>query len=108
MRETFQTHHFGRKTYQLFQQPIYYEILISNAGKIDGIIGGPPCQGFSHMGQNDSEDPRNQLFIHFFQIVSEAVPKFFLAENVPGILSQKNDHFVEQALSKVRRIVTKS
>ena len=70
-------------------------------GEIDGIIGGPPCQGFSHMGQNNSEDPRNQLFIHFFQIVSNIAPKFFLAENVPGILSKKNDQFVEQALSKV-------
>ena len=70
-------------------------------GKIDGIIGGPPCQGFSHMGQNNSEDPRNQLFIHFFQIVSDVAPKFFLAENVPGILSEKNVHFVKQALSKV-------
>ena len=70
-------------------------------GEIDGIIGGPPCQGFSHMGQNNSEDPRNKLFIHFFEIVSEAGPKFFLAENVPGILSEKNAQFVEQALSKV-------
>ena len=70
-------------------------------GEIDGIIGGPPCQGFSHMGQNNSEDPRNQLFIHFFEIVNGAVPKFFLAENVPGILNPKNAQFIEQALSKV-------
>ena len=72
-------------------------------GKIDGIIGGPPCQGFSHMGQNDSEDPRNKLFIRFFEIVNDATPKFFLAENVPGILSEKNAQFVEQALSKVEK-----
>ena len=70
-------------------------------GEIDGIIGGPPCQGFSHMGQNNSEDPRNKLFIRFFEIVNDAVPKFFLAENVPGILSPKNDKFIKQALSKV-------
>ena len=69
--------------------------------EIDGIIGGPPCQGFSHMGQNNSEDPRNKLFIRFFEIVNDAVPKFFLAENVPGILSPKNDKFIKQALSKV-------
>lgn len=70
-------------------------------GEIDGIIGGPPCQGFSHMGSNNSNDPRNQLFIHFFQIVNDAAPKFFLAENVPGILSPKNDKFIEQAQSKL-------
>ena len=70
--------------------------------EVDGIIGGPPCQGFSHLGNNDSEDPRNQLFIHFFEIVNKAVPKFFLAENVPGILSPKNSQFIEQAISKVK------
>ena len=71
-------------------------------GEIDGIIGGPPCQGFSHMGQNNSKDPRNKLFIRFFEIVKNAFPKFFLAENVPGILNPKNSHFVEKALSKVK------
>ncbi len=70
-------------------------------GEIDGIIGGPPCQGFSHLGNNNPEDPRNQLFIHFFEIVNDAVPRFFLAENVPGILSPKNDQFIKQAQSKV-------
>ena len=71
-------------------------------GEIDGIIGGPPCQGFSHMGNNNSDDPRNQLFIRFFEIVNKAFPKFFLAENVPGILSPKNSQFIEDALSKVK------
>ena len=71
-------------------------------GEIDGIIGGPPCQGFSHLGNNNPKDPRNKLFIHFFEIVNDAVPKFFLAENVPGILSPKNAQFIEQALSKVK------
>ena len=71
-------------------------------GEIDGIIGGPPCQGFSYMGNNNSEDPRNQLFIDFFQIVKDGVPKFYLAENVPGILSPKNARFIKQAESKVK------
>ena len=69
--------------------------------EIDGVIGGPPCQGFSHLGNNNSDDPRNQLFIHFFQIVQDIVPKFFLAENVPGILSKKNAQFIQQAQSKL-------
>lgn len=75
-------------------------------GEIDGIIGGPPCQGFSHQGNNNLEDPRNQLFIRFFEIVEEAVPKFFLAENVPGILSRKNAQFIEQARSKLENKYT--
>ena len=70
--------------------------------EVDGIIGGPPCQGFSHIGHKDICDPRNQLFIRFFEIVNDAHPKFFLVENVPGILSQKNSQIIEQALSKVK------
>lgn len=76
----------------------YFDLKV---GEIDGIIGGPPCQGFSHLGNNNSEDPRNQLFIHFFQIVKDVGPKFFLAENVPGILSPKNDKFIKQVQSKL-------
>lgn len=71
--------------------------------EIDGIIGGPPCQGFSHMGHGNACDPRNQLFIHFFEIVNDASPKFFLAENVPGILSPKNSQLIERALAKVNK-----
>ena len=69
--------------------------------EIDGIIGGPPCQGFSHMGHGNTCDPRNQLFIHFFEIVNDVSPKFFLAENVPGILNPKNSQLIKHALSKV-------
>ncbi len=69
--------------------------------EVDGIIGGPPCQGFSHIGHKDTCDPRNQLFIHFFEIVNDAYPKFFLVENVPGILSQKNSQIIELARSKL-------
>ena len=71
--------------------------------EIDGIIGGPPCQGFSHMGHGDTCDPRNQLFVHFFQIVNDASPKFFLAENVPGILNPKNSQIIDRAMSTVDR-----
>ena len=69
--------------------------------EVDGIVGGPPCQGFSIIGHRDACDPRNQLFIQFFEIVNDATPKFFLAENVLGILSPKNSQIIEQALSKV-------
>ncbi len=71
-------------------------------GEVDGIIGGPPCQGFSLMGHRDICDPRNHLFTRFFEIVNDARPKFFLAENVLGILSSKNSQIVEQAQSKLK------
>jgi DNA (cytosine-5)-methyltransferase 1 len=70
-------------------------------GELHGIIGGPPCQGFSAIGKKNPMDLRNDLFIHFFRLVSETNPRFFLAENVPGILYSKNDLIREKAFSLV-------
>ena len=69
---------------------------------IDGVIGGPPCQGFSRMGHQRADDSRNDLFVKFFSLVSELRPKFFLAENVLGLLDAKNKPLVERALKRVK------
>mgnify|MGYP001248601355 CR=1 FL=1 len=69
--------------------------------EVTGVIGGPPCQGFSSMGKGNVDDPRNTLFIHFFRLVKELQPEFFLAENVPGILNSKYDHIRQKAISLV-------
>ena len=58
-----------------------------NLKSIDGIIGGPPCQGFSLSGNRDNKDPRNSLFIDFVRFVKVLQPKFFVMENVKGLLS---------------------
>ncbi len=60
-----------------------------SVGDIDGIIGGPPCQGFSLSGNRDSKDPRNSLFMEFVRFVRMLQPKFFVMENVTGILSMR-------------------
>lgn len=62
------------------------EILISTCGKKpDVIIGGPPCQGFSVMGDKNSGDPRNTLFESYIRIVDDLQPKAFVFENVKGV-----------------------
>ena len=62
------------------------EILISTGGKKpDVIIGGPPCQGFSVMGDKNSGDPRNTLFESYIRIVDDLQPKAFVFENVKGV-----------------------
>ena len=66
-----------------------------------GLIGGPPCQGFSVMGGRRKNDRRNSLFFHFFRLVSETQPLFFVAENVPGIVNPKYADLVEESLSLV-------
>lgn len=57
---------------------------------IDGVIGGPPCQGYSRMGKGNINDPRRSLIRHFFRTVNIISPKFFVMENVEGLLDEKN------------------
>ncbi|TQC51315.1 DNA cytosine methyltransferase [Mycoplasmopsis mucosicanis] len=74
--------------------------------EIDGIIGGPPCQGFSLSGNRDKNDPRNSLFMEFVRFVKTIKPKFFVMENVPGLLSMKtskNENVVELILSEFKK-----
>lgn len=59
----------------------------TTAAAIDGIIGGPPCQGFSISGKRLIDDPRNVLYKSFVELVGEIQPKFFVMENVPGLVS---------------------
>ncbi|MEN3030604.1 DNA cytosine methyltransferase [Chromobacterium amazonense] len=75
-------------------------------GGLDGLIGGPPCQGFSFMGRRQVDDVRNDLFVHFFRLVAETRPRFFVAENVPGIRDPRYDHIREAAFSHVREAYT--
>jgi DNA (cytosine-5)-methyltransferase 1 len=74
-----------------------------NGNRLTGLIGGPPCQGFSIMGRMRKNDARNKLFFHFFRLVSEIKPLFFVCENVPGILNEKYDALREESLRLVRR-----
>lgn len=66
------------------------DLLVLKNVKVDGIIGGPPCQGFSLSGNRDKKDPRNSLFMDFVRFVKHFKPSFFMMENVPGLLSMKN------------------
>jgi DNA (cytosine-5)-methyltransferase 1 len=72
-------------------------------GELDCLVGGPPCQGFSrnrafrHKDGTFVDDPRNQLYQHFFRFVEYLRPKVVVIENVPEILikSNANGHFRE-------------
>lgn len=71
-------------------------------GKIDGIIGGPPCQGFSSIGKRDIDDPRRSLLGHFFRLVDEVRPKFFVMENVKGILHGHSSELLYKGIDQVK------
>lgn len=66
---------------------------------IDGIIGGPPCQSWSEAGSlRGIEDARGQLFYDYIRILKDKQPKFFLAENVSGMLSNRHSKAVQNIL----------
>lgn len=77
------------------------ELLDVAKGQIDGLIGGPPCQGFSLMGHRDSDDPRRDLVDHFYRLVAEVKPCFFVMENVVGLLHGDARQVLDQALLQV-------
>ena len=70
-------------------------------GQLDGLVGGPPCQGFSRMGKRNPKDCRNNLFVDFFRLVRETKPSFFVAENVQGILDEPYERIRRRALKLV-------
>lgn len=74
----------------------------ASASPIVGIFGGPPCQGFSDIGRRDVKDPRRKLLGHFFRIVAEVRPSFFIMENVRGLMYAHSREVLDRALLKVR------
>ena len=67
---------------------------------IDGIIGGPPCQSWSEAGSlRGINDERGQLFFDYIRILKNKQPKFFLAENVSGMLANRHSKAVENIIS---------
>lgn len=66
---------------------------------VDGIIGGPPCQSWSEAGSlRGIEDERGQLFYEYIRILKNKQPKFFLAENVRGMLADRHSDAVKHIL----------
>lgn len=67
----------------------------------DGMIGGPPCQSWSRAGKlRGMEDNRGRLFYDFIRLLEAKQPKFFLAENVAGMLLPRN----AQALKEIKKL----
>jgi len=58
--------------------------------KADVLVGGPPCQSFSLVGKRDPNDKRSGLVWSYLEVLEQVEPKFFILENVTGLLSAKN------------------
>jgi DNA (cytosine-5)-methyltransferase 1 len=73
-------------------------------GQVDVVFGGPPCQGFSTMGKRLVDDPRNQLVFHFFRIVRDIRPRYFVMENVPGMRAGGHSSILTKLVEEFEQI----
>lgn len=80
-------------------------IELCKKNNVNMIIGGPPCQGFSLKGKNlGLNDPRNFLFLEYYEIVKKIKPKVFVIENVKNMISSGNGYFIKQIYEKFESI----
>lgn len=104
---------FNKKVKQTYEYNHQSELIIRSITNIDahqipdcdGIIGGPPCQSWSVAGAGRGiDDKRGQLFKDYIRIIDAKNPKFFLAENVKGILASKHD----EARNEIVRLLSEA
>ncbi|BEV04581.1 DNA cytosine methyltransferase [Chryseobacterium gambrini] len=87
--------------------PAIFEQIDEELGNdtVDLVIGGPPCQAYSVAGRvrkDMTDDPRNHLYKHYVEFLKKYQPKMFVFENVPGILSANNGHYLQLIFDAVR------
>lgn len=73
--------------------------------EIDVITGGPSCQSFSLAGRRKKLDKRDDLFYHYLKVIKALRPKYFVMENVKGILTKDEGRIKERIIREIRSIV---
>lgn len=103
-------HQLGLPT-QFICQDIMEETFLDNLLKkignrqIDVVTGGPSCQSFSLAGTRKKFDKRDDLFYHYLKVIKALRPKYFVMENVKGILTKDGGRIKERILSEIRSII---
>lgn len=109
--------HLARYNYQLgmdaefLRQDITEPDFIDNLLKkvkgqsIDVVCGGPPCQSFSLAGKRKKFDKKDDLFAHYLNVIKMLRPKYFVMENVKGILTKEGGKIKEMILQEIRSII---
>lgn len=72
---------------------------------IDVVCGGPPCQSFSLAGKRKKFDKKDDLFAHYLNVIKMLRPKYFVMENVKGILTKEGGKIKEMILQEIRSII---
>lgn len=88
-------------------EPDFLDNLLSkiNGRKVDVVCGGPPCQSFSLAGKRKKFDKKDDLFSHYLEVIKVLQPKYFVMENVKGILTKEKGKIKELILKEINSIV---
>ena len=88
-------------------EPDFLDNLISKTKgkKVDVVCGGPPCQSFSLAGKRKKFDKKDDLFAHYLGVIKVLQPKYFIMENVKGILTKEKGKIKELILKEINSIV---
>ena len=72
-------------------EPTFLENMLTKVGNktVDVVCGGPPCQSFSLAGKRKKFDKKDDLFFHYLKVIRQLRPKYFVMENVKGILTKE-------------------
>lgn len=73
--------------------------------RVDVVCGGPPCQSFSLAGKRKKFDKKDDLFSHYLKVITQLKPKYFVMENVKGILTKEEGKVKEMILKEIRSII---
>lgn len=106
-------HQFGLDTKFLTEDimsPTFIPHLLEklDGQEIDVITGGPSCQSFSLSGRRKRFDKRDNLFLHYLNVIRKLRPKYFVMENVKGLLTKDKGKFKEAILREIRSIIDDS
>ncbi len=109
--------HLARYNYQLgmdteflrqdITEPDFLDNLLQrlNSQQVDVVCGGPPCQSFSLAGKRKKFDKKDDLFAHYLNVIRVLRPKYFVMENVKGILTKEGGKIKEMILQEIKSIV---
>nr|WP_315140829.1 DNA cytosine methyltransferase [uncultured Flavobacterium sp.] len=109
--------HLARYNYQLgldaeflrqdITEPDFLDNFLKKIGdkQIDIVCGGPPCQSFSLAGKRKKFDKKDDLFAHYLKVIRQLRPKYFVMENVKGILTKEQGKIKDMILQEIRSIV---
>lgn len=88
-------------------EPDFLDNLLSKikGKKVDVVCGGPPCQSFSLAGKRKKFDKKDDLFSHYLEVIKVLQPKYFVMENVKGILTKEKGKIKELILKEINSIV---